>query len=136
MSQPFRRSISVMALGCLLVLLFLLAACGSDTTSSSATSDTHSGKQSVMTVTVKESKGADGKDVYTFDPTSITVKKGDTITIQNQSDELQDMDQGDAQKAGVDVKIPVNESATATFNTVGTFSLQSEKGATLTVTVN
>ena len=76
MSQPFRRSISVMALGCLLVLLFLLAACGSDTTSSSATSDTHSGKQSVMTVTVKESKGADGKDVYTFDPTSITVKKG------------------------------------------------------------
>ena len=136
MSQSFRRSISVIALECLLVLLLLLAACGSDTTSPSATTDALSGKPSAMTVTVKESKGADGKDVYAFDPTSITVKKGDTITIQNQSDELQDVDQGDAQKAGVDVKIPVNASATATFHNVGIFKLQSEKGATITVTVN
>jgi hypothetical protein len=63
-------------------------------------------------------------------------EKGDTITIHNQSGELQDVDQGDAQKAGVDVKIPVNESATPTFHDVGTFKLQSEKGAAITGTVN
>ena len=92
-------------------------------------------RATVLTVTVKESQGASG-DVYRFDPTSITVHGGDSITIVNQSDELQDIDQGDAAKAGIDVKVPVNQSATATFNTAGTFTLKNEKGATLTVTVN
>ena len=87
-----------------------------------------------MTVMVKETKGASG-DVYTFSPATITVNKGDTITIENDSDELQDIDQGDAQKAGVDKAIPVNQSGTMTFNNAGTFTLKSEKGATITVTV-
>jgi plastocyanin len=92
------------------------------------------GKSSVMTISIKESHGTSG-DVYTFDPARITVKQGDTITIENLSDELQDIDQGDAVKAGVDVVIPLNKSGTMTFKNAGTFTLKSEKGATLTVTV-
>lgn len=55
--------------------------------------------------------------------------------LQNQSDELQDIDEGDASKAGVDAKVPVNQSVTITFKNAGTFTLKSEKGATITVTV-
>lgn len=88
-----------------------------------------------MTVTVKEKKGADGKDVYNFDPGTITVNKGDSVTIQNQSDELQDVDGGDAANAGIDATVPVNASVMVTFSKTGTFTLKSEKGATITVTV-
>jgi plastocyanin len=87
-----------------------------------------------MTVNIRENQGASG-DVYMFDPASITIKKGDTITVQNRSDEMQDIDQGDAQKAGVDVAIPVNQSAMMTFNVAGSFTIRSEKGATITITV-
>src|SRR5947207_2848749 len=88
----------------------MLAACGGDSGSSSSTtasggssgSSTAAGK----TVMIKETKGADGKDKYDFDQTTLTVKAGDTVTFQNQSDELQDIDGGDAAKAGIDVKVP------------------------------
>jgi plastocyanin len=113
---------------------FLLSGCGSDQAMSADPNTSNASNASVMTVSIRETQGASG-DVYMFDPASITVKKGDTITIQNRSDEMQDIDQGDAQKAGVDVAIPVNQSATMTFNIAGTFTIQSEKGATLTVTV-
>jgi plastocyanin len=103
--------------------------------SSSSTSSGSSTTHPVMTVTVKEKHGTSG-DVYMFDPASITVKKGDTVAFKNLSDELQDIDVGDASKAGIDVKVPVNETALATFNVPGTFTLKSEKGATITVTVN
>lgn len=135
-------------LGCLAMLMLVLAACGGDSgsaasssssntsASSSSSSSSASSPKSVMTVMIKESKGAtSNKDVYSFSPATITVKKGDTITIENDSDELQDIDQGDAQKAGVDKAIPVNQSGTMTFNNAGTFTLKSEKGATITVTV-
>jgi plastocyanin len=134
-------------LGCLAMLMLVLAACGGDsgsaassssnTSASGSSSNTSaSSAKSVMTVMIKETKGAtSNKDVYTFSPATITIKKGDTITIENDSDELQDIDKGDAQKAGVDKAIPVNQSGTMTFNTAGTFTLQSEKGATITVTV-
>lgn len=85
-------------------------------------------------VNIKESKGSSG-DVYTCDPTSITVKKGDSVTFTNQSDEKQDFDQGDAKKAGVDFVLDLNGSKAVQFNTAGTFMLKSEKGATITVTV-
>ena len=116
--------------------MLAFAGCGSDNAASLSTAgnDTANGHTSVMTVAIKESHGA-SRDVYSFDPASITVHKGDTITIENHSDELQDIDQGDAQKAGVDVAIPINQSATMTFNTSGTFTISSEKGATITVTV-
>ncbi len=113
----------------------LLSGCGSGQSMSASPVNSNASNASVMTVSIRESKDAAGQDVYMFDPASITVKKGDTITIQNRSDEMQDIDQGDAQKAGVDVAIPVNQSATMTFNVAGTFTIQSEKGATLTVTV-
>jgi plastocyanin len=120
----------------------MLAACGGD--SGSASSTTASGGSSNAstgstpagnTVMIKETKGTDGKDKYDFDQTTLTVKAGDTVTFQNQSDELQDIDGGDAAKAGIDVKVPVNQSASATFKTPGTFKISSEKGATMTVTV-
>ena len=135
MIKPLSRPVYWLVVCCLVVLSFALAACG-DTTATSPASNATNQKTSAMTVTIKEKKGADGKDTYSFDPTSITVKKGDTITIQNLSDEIQDIDMGDAQKAGVDVVIPVGGSGTATFKNSGTFMLQSEKGATITAIVN
>lgn len=132
----------VIALLCLCSLGLFVTACWpfGDSPSSNVSSPSQanqsssSSANSVMTVMVKEKQGPSG-DVYTFDPSTITLHKGDTITITNQSDELQDVDQGDAMKAGIDVKVPVNQSATATFNSMGTFTLKSEKGATITVTV-
>jgi plastocyanin len=144
-ARSARRSLSWMAFGCLFFLALTLAACGSNAANSSNTaspsgnassgSTAHDAKTSVMTISIKEGHDASRKDVYSFDPASITVKQGDTITIQNLSDELQDIDQGDAVKAGVDVVIPINQSGTMTFNVAGTFTIKSEKGATLTVTV-
>ncbi|MBO0796427.1 MAG: hypothetical protein J2P36_36520 [Ktedonobacteraceae bacterium] len=137
-----RRPVSWMIFGCLAILVFALAACGGDATPTSNSASTSSnGNNSTnasaakMTIAIKESKDSDGKDVYRFDPPSITVKMGDTVTVQNLSDELQDIDQGDAVAAGVDVVIPLNQSGTMTFNKAGTFTIKSEKGATLTVTV-
>jgi plastocyanin len=129
---------SIIGLVCLWSLGLLMSACWplgdpSSSTSSSTGSGSNSNK-TVMTVMVKE-KHSDAGDTYMFDPATITLHKGDAITITNQSDELQDIDQGDATRAGVDAKVPVNQSTTATFNTVGTFTLKSEKGATITVTV-
>ena len=51
------------------------------------------------------------------------------------TDEIQDFDQGDVQQAGIDLRLPLNQSATVVFNTPGTFAIISEKGATVTVTV-
>ena len=119
-TSSFRRSVTWMLLASLLILVFALSACG--------------GGGSSQTVNVKETKGASG-DVYSCDPTSITVNKGDSVTFTNQSDENQDFDQGDAQKAGVDFKIGLNQSVPVTFNHTGTFTIKSEKGASITVTV-
>jgi plastocyanin len=119
-TSSFRRSVTWMLLASLLILVFALSACG--------------GSGSSQTVNVKETKGASG-DVYTCDPTSITVNKGDSVTFTNQSDEIQDFDQGDATKANVDFKMDLNQSVPVTFNNTGTFTIKSEKGATITVTV-
>lgn len=115
---------------------------GNSSTNGSNANATNNGSSSTnantekMTVTIKEDKGVDGKYTYTFDPATITVKKGDTITIQNSSDELQTINQGDIEKAGINIaSVPNNQSSTVTFNKVGTFTLKSEKGATITVTV-
>jgi plastocyanin len=87
------------------------------------------------TVAVKESRTQGQTDVYKCDPSTLTIKKGDSVTFTNMSDEIQDFDMGDTQKAGVDFKLALNQSATVTFNTPGTFNITSEKGATITVTV-
>ena len=121
--QSARRPVSWALCFCFAILVFALAACGSSTPSGPAAS-----------VNVKESKGASG-DVYTCDPASITIHKGDQVSFTNQTDEIQDFDQGDAQAAGVDFKMDLNQSVTVTFNNTGTFKIMSEKGATITVTV-
>jgi plastocyanin len=124
MFKPFiRRPVTWILLVGLLVLAFALSACG------------ESGPTVASTVHIKESK-ASGVDVYTCDPLTITIKKGDTVDFVNDSDELQDFDMGDAAKAGIDIKVPVNDHKTATFNNSGTFMIVSEKGATVMVTVS
>ncbi len=145
MSKRFTQGFVLVAL--VVVFAILLSACGgSDNTSAANSGSSNSGSTSTgssnsgsdamgTTVNIKESKGSDGKDVYKFDQTTLSVKKGDKVTFKNMSDELQDIDGGDASKAGIDVKVPVNQEASATFNTAGTFTISSEKGATMTVTV-
>ena len=123
----------------------MLAACGGDSGSASTASSSSSGGSSSgsntssstpgTTVMIKETKGAGGKDQYAFDQTTLTVKSGDTVSFQNQTDELQDIDGGDAAKAGIDVAVPINQTGKVTFKKAGTFKISSEKGATMTVTV-
>lgn len=120
----------------LLTVIFGLAACGADNTSTSSTTSSMSSKAApAATVQVKESQTKGQPDVYRCDPTTLTVKKGDSVTFTNMTDEIQDFDQGDAQQAGVDFKLALGQSATVTFNTPGTFNITSEKGATIAVTV-
>jgi plastocyanin len=119
MVKPFiRRPIIWMLLVGLLVLAFALSACGGP----------------AAAVHIKETKASSG-DVYTCDPASISINKGDTVTFTNESDENQDFDMGDAQKAGVDFVVAINGSKDVTFNNAGTFTITSEKGASITVTV-
>lgn len=134
LSRSIRRPVYLAVFACLMVVIFALAACGGDSTSTSGSGNTPA-SNSVATVNIKETKGADGKDVYSCDPLTLSVKVGDTVTFTNMSDEIQDFDQGDAQKAGVDFKMNLNQSTTATFKTAGTFKIMSEKGAAITVTV-
>ena len=139
--QSVRRPVSWIVVACLAILVFALAACsgdgGSTTGSSSASTNNVSGNASssapVTTVNIK--KGSSG-DVYMCDPTTLSVKKGDTVAFTNMSDEKQDFDQGDAEKAGVDFVMDLNQSTKATFKNAGTFTIKSEKGAVITVTVS
>lgn len=123
MARPFvRRPLVWTLIVGLLIVVFALSACGGSS-------------DPATTVNVNETHSATG-DVYTCNPTSITINKGDTVNFINNSDENQDFDQGDAQKAGVDFVIAINGSKSVTFNTSGTFTIKSEKGATIKVTVN
>ncbi len=148
MVKQFRRYLTpCMLLTGLLILIFALSACGSDSsstpatnsggaaTSSGATTSSSASSAPAQTVNVKESKASGQPDVYKCDPLSITIKKGDNIQFTNLTDEIQDFDQGDGQKAGVDLRLDLNQSSAVAFNTTGTFTLTSEKGATITVIV-
>lgn len=138
MPQPVRRPVFLLVV-CFAILAFALAACGGDSGSAASTSSSSSassGSGAAQTVNVKEQKGANSSsDVYTCDPTTLSVKKGDSVTFTNQTDEVQDFSAGDASKAGVTIKLDLNQSGTATFNTAGTFNLKSTKGAAIAVTV-
>ncbi len=131
MLQSVRRPVSWIVFACLTILVVALAACGGDNGSMSSSASSNS---STIAVIVKEAHNVTG-DVYTCDPASITVNKGDKVSFTNQTDEIQDFDLGDAQKAGVDFKMDLNQPTTTTFNPSGTFIIKSEKGATITVTV-
>lgn len=114
------------------VLVFALAACGGSDSSGS-----NGGSSSATTLTIKETKGASGgADTYTVDPATVSLNKGDKITVKNASDENFDFDAGDAPAAGVDFKVGLNQSIDVTFNKTGTFNIKSEKNnGTFTVTV-
>jgi plastocyanin len=148
--QSIRRPVSWMVVACLAILVFALAACGGDGSSTTSSSSGSAGNASsnnvssgnasssgpVASVNIKEKKGSSGADVYMCDPTTLSVKKGDTVAFTNMSDEKQDFDQGDAEKAGVDFVMDLNQSTKATFKNAGTFTIKSEKGAVITVTVS
>ncbi|HEX3640740.1 MAG TPA: hypothetical protein VHV10_05575 [Ktedonobacteraceae bacterium] len=132
----------------MLVVVFGLTACGADSTNisstTSSTSSTTSGANSTtsgsnaasaITVAVRESGTQGQPDVYKCDPKALTLKKGDAVTFTNMTDEIQDFDQGDVQLAGIDLRLPLNQSAKVRFNTPGAFTITSEKGATITLTV-
>jgi plastocyanin len=92
MVKPFvGRPFSWMLLVGLLIVVFALSACGggsSTTTSSTTASPTTSASAAVsaVTITIREQTG--GQDVYSFDPQSVTIKAGETVTFDNQSDEF------------------------------------------------
>ena len=136
--QLTRYTVPGMLLASLLIMIFAFSACGSDSSSGASTSGSSSSGTSsapAQTVNVKESKAAGKDDVYTCNPTTINIKKGDSIQFTNQTDENQDFDGGDSQQAGVDFKLGLNQSMAVPFNTAGTFNITSEKGATIKVTV-
>jgi plastocyanin len=126
----------------LLIIAFGLAACGADNTSTSSTTSSTSNTpsrsnnaSSAAKVAINERRTQGQPDVYMCDPNALTLKKDDSVTFTNMTDEIQDFDQGDVQQAGIDLRLPLNQSATVTFHTLGTFTITSEKGATITVTV-
>jgi plastocyanin len=94
---PFRRMTLWTTLLCLVILAFTIAACGdggstaapssSNSNSNSASSSSNSSSTtSAVTVTIKEQTG--GHDIYSFDPKSVTIKAGQAVTFDNQSDEF------------------------------------------------
>jgi len=92
MVNPFiSRPVNWMLAVGLLVLVFALSACGesgsSTTTSSTTASPTTQSNTmaSAATVTIKEQTGT--QDIYSFSPASVTIKAGDAVTFDNQSDE-------------------------------------------------
>jgi plastocyanin len=92
MAKPFiRRPMNWMLFVGLLVGVFALSACGgSSSTSTSSTTASPATQSNAMTsaatVTIKEQTGT--QDVYSFSPASVTIKAGDAVTFDNQSDEF------------------------------------------------
>lgn len=127
--QSSRRILVWLFLLCLLALMTVTIA-----DSRSAVAAVKAPPPHVVEIIREVKKG--GHDLYYFSPTTLTVKKGTAVTFTNKSDSAQVINQGDATKAGINVHVPVNGSANATFNVPGTFNLKSDKGAILRVTVH
>jgi plastocyanin len=124
MFKPFflRRQISVvMMLMTVLVLTFALSACGGD-----ATSATSSGGGAAQTVTITEKTG--GNDVYAFDPTTLSIKAGDSVKWVNNSDENHKLVINPAGPASATAARSGSNDNTAavTFPTAGTYTITSQ----------
>ncbi len=123
----FRRQISVVMLMTLLVLTFTLSACGGDTTTAATSSgSTSSGGGSAQTVTITEKVG--GNDIYAFDPTTLSIKAGDSVKWVNNSDENHKLvisptgpASATAARSGSN-----DNTATVTFPTAGTYTVTSQ----------
>ena len=84
-----------------------------------------------QTLTISQPKSGG----YTVSQPSITVNKGDMVTVVNHSSQDLDFDEGDAAKAGVDFIVAGSSTANVFFNIPGTFVIKSKSGASFTVTV-
>lgn len=89
-SRPRGRSTFLwMAVSLVLVLSFAVVACGGGSTPSSSTQSTSSQpteSSAVATVTITEKAGT--HDIYGFDPQTLTIKAGQAVMFNNQSDEF------------------------------------------------
>src|SRR5207249_2001889 len=128
-----------------LILVFALAACGGDSPSSSAAGTSNTSNQttnnsaanttnSSAALTISITEPTD--NTYVLDKHTLAAKKGDTVTVSNQSDDDLDFDSGDAAKAGVDFIVPGKGSSNVTFNIPGTFVIKSKNGISFTVVVD
>jgi plastocyanin len=141
--RSIRRSVVWLLPASLLFLMVALAACGGNAPGNSTTANTSSSNTSssstssssstatALTLTITEPKSG----TYVFDKNTITIKKGDLVTIVNKSNEDLDFDEGDTAKAGVDFLVPGKGSSPVIFNTPGTFVIKSKAGASFTITV-
>lgn len=135
-----RRPVIWMLLVGLLVLVFALSACGDSgaastpapTPTTSSTSASPTTAASANTVKITEKTG--GQDVYTFAPATLTIKAGQSVTFDNQSDEYHQLILTDATFKPVtgaspftaDTIVPTSREGTATtlqvtFPTAGTY---------------
>src|SRR5258708_5215093 len=87
------------------VFAFALAACGGGDSGATATTAASSNAAAIASdastgtsINIREKKDGSGNDTYSFDPATISVNKGETLTIVNLSDEVQDVNEGDASK--------------------------------------
>jgi plastocyanin len=103
--------------------------------SSTSKSDSAASSTGAMTVTIKASKDASGKAIYTLDHSTITVKKGEAITFVNQSDEAQSFTREGASKTETAITVPSKQSSAHTFTQPGTMVLKNKAGNSLTITV-
>src|SRR5579883_1671156 len=139
--RSIRRSAGWLLPASLLFLMVILAACGEGSSNSAATSTSSSNASSsntsssttgsssstatALTLTITEPKTG----TFVFDKNTLTVKKGDMVTIVNQSNEDLDFDEGDTAKAGVDFLVPGKGSSPVIF------VIKSKAGAAFTITV-
>ena len=139
MVKPFvRRPVTWMLLVGLLTLVLALSACGD---SGNATTPTPTAQPttavSAATITIREKTG--GQDVYTFEAPSVTIKAGQAVTFDNQSDEnhlLVTTDAMGTPTTNVDpftgnLTVPTSRTSTTTtlqvmFNKAGTYHYTSK----------
>jgi plastocyanin len=122
----FRRRTSVIMLMTLLLLTFTLAACGGDTTSAATSSGSTSSGGSTHMVTITEVTGSN--DVYSFDPTTLSIKAGDSVKWVNNSDEnhLLAITPAGPAPATADRSGSNDNTATVAFSTAGAYTVTSQ----------
>ena len=128
----FRRQTSLLILASLLVMAFTLAACGGDapaatsSTASTGSSAAPAADGAAQKITITEQTG--GNDIYSFAPTTLTIKAGDSVQWGNNSDENQKLAFSPAgPTAGTVAKSGSNDNTlTVKFPTAGTYTVTSQ----------